>query len=115
MFDYETLKLIWWLLVGVLLVGFAVIDGHDMGRGALLPFVAKTDSERRVLINSVAPHWDGNQVWFITAGGAIFAAWPLVYATAFSGLYFALMAVLCAMIQPLLRPHFLRLQNKRMY
>lgn len=97
MFDYETLKLIWWLLVGVLLVGFAVMDGHDMGMGALLPFVAKSDSERRVLINSVAPHWDGNQVWFITAGGAIFAAWPLVYATAFSGLYFALMAVLWAM------------------
>jgi cytochrome d ubiquinol oxidase subunit II len=97
MLDYETLKLIWWLLVGVLLVGFAVMDGHDMGMGALLPFVAKTDSERRVLINSVAPHWDGNQVWFITAGGAIFAAWPIVYATAFSGLYFALMAVLWAM------------------
>jgi len=97
MLDYETLKLIWWLLVGVLLVGFAVMDGHDMGMGTLLPFVAKTDSERRVLINSVAPHWDGNQVWFITAGGAIFAAWPLVYATAFSGLYFALMAVLWAM------------------
>lgn len=97
MFDYETLKLIWWLLVGVLLVGFAVMDGHDMGMGALLPFVAKSDSERRVLINSVAAHWDGNQVWFITAGGAIFAAWPLVYATAFSGLYFALMAVLWAM------------------
>lgn len=97
MFDYETLKLIWWLLVGVLLVGFAVMDGHDMGMGALLPFVGRNDDERRVLINSVAPHWDGNQVWFITAGGAIFAAWPLVYATAFSGLYFALMAVLWAM------------------
>lgn len=97
MLDYETLKLIWWLLVGVLLVGFAVMDGHDMGMGTLLPFVARTDSERRVLINSVAPHWDGNQVWFVTAGGAIFAAWPLVYATAFSGLYFALMAVLWAM------------------
>jgi cytochrome d ubiquinol oxidase subunit II len=97
MLDYETLKLIWWLLVGVLLVGFAVMDGHDMGMGTLLPFVARSDSERRVLINSVAPHWDGNQVWFITAGGAIFAAWPMVYATAFSGLYFALMAVLWAM------------------
>jgi len=97
MFDYEILKLIWWLLVGVLLVGFAVMDGHDMGMGTLLPFVARTDSERRVLINSVAPHWDGNQVWFITAGGAIFAAWPMVYATAFSGLYFALMAVLWAL------------------
>lgn len=97
MLDYETLKLIWWLLVGVLLVGFAVMDGHDMGMGSLLPFVAKTDSERRVLINSVGPHWDGNQVWFITAGGAVFAAWPMVYATAFSGLYFALMAVLWAL------------------
>ncbi|MDD3528314.1 MAG: cytochrome d ubiquinol oxidase subunit II [Gallionellaceae bacterium] len=97
MFDYEILKLIWWLLVGVLLVGFAVMDGHDMGMGSLLPFVARTDSERRVMINSVAPHWDGNQVWFITAGGAIFAAWPMVYATAFSGLYFALMAVLWAL------------------
>jgi cytochrome d ubiquinol oxidase subunit II len=84
MIDYETLKLIWWLLVGVLLVGFAIMDGHDMGVGTLLPFVGKNDDERRVVINTVGPHWDGNQVWFITGGGAIFAAWPLVYATAFS-------------------------------
>lgn len=97
MLDYATLKIIWWLLVGVLLLGFAIMDGHDMGVGSLLPFVAKTDEERRVLLNSVGPHWDGNQVWFITAGGAIFAAWPLVYATAFSGFYFALMAVLWAL------------------
>lgn len=97
MLDYATLKLIWWLLVGVLLIGFAIMDGHDMGVGALLPFVGKTDAERRVLINTVGPHWDGNQVWFITAGGAIFAAWPLVYSTAFSGFYFALMAVLWAL------------------
>jgi cytochrome d ubiquinol oxidase subunit II len=76
---------IWWLLVGVLLVGFAIMDGHDMGVGTLLPFVGKDDTERRVVINTVGPHWDGNQVWFITGGGAIFAAWPLVYATAFSG------------------------------
>ena len=95
--DYETLKLIWWLLVGVLLIGFAVMDGHDMGVGALLPFVGRNDVERRVVINTVAPHWDGNQVWFITAGGAIFAAWPLVYATAFSGFYWAMMAVLWAL------------------
>ena len=95
--DYEMLKLIWWLLVGVLLIGFAVMDGHDMGVGALLPFVGKNDVERRVVINTVAPHWDGNQVWFITAGGAIFAAWPLVYATAFSGFYWAMMAVLWAL------------------
>lgn len=97
MLDYETLKIIWWLLVGVLLLGFAVMDGHDMGVGTLLPFVAKDDVERRVVINTVGPHWDGNQVWFITAGGAIFAAWPLVYATAFSGFYWAMLAVLWAL------------------
>jgi cytochrome d ubiquinol oxidase subunit II len=95
--DYETLKLIWWLLIGVLLVGFAIMDGHDMGMGVLLPFVGKNDLERRAVINTVAPHWDGNQVWFITAGGAIFAAWPLVYATAFSGFYWAMMAALWAL------------------
>ena len=68
--DYPTLKIIWWLLVGVLLVGFAVMDGHDMGVGTLLPFVGKSDLERRVVINTVGPHWDGNQVWFVTGGGA---------------------------------------------
>ena len=93
----STLKIIWWLLVGVLLVGFAIMDGHDMGVGTLLPFVGRNDVERRVVINTVGPHWDGNQVWFITAGGAIFAAWPLVYATAFSGFYWAMLAVLWAL------------------
>ena len=97
MIDYPTLKFIWWLLVGTLLVGFAVMDGHDMGVGTLLPFVGRDDVERRVVINTVGPHWDGNQVWFITAGGAIFAAWPLVYATAFSGFYWAMLAVLWAL------------------
>ena len=97
MFDYENLKVIWWLLVGVLLVGFAIMDGHDMGVGTLLPFVGRNDLERRVVINTVGPHWDGNQVWFITGGGAIFAAWPLVYATAFSGFYWAMLAVLWAL------------------
>lgn len=97
MLDYANLKIIWWLLVGVLLVGFAIMDGHDMGVGTLLPFVGKSDLERRVVINTVGPHWDGNQVWFITAGGAIFAAWPLVYATAFSGFYWAMLAVLWAL------------------
>ncbi|SDH82576.1 cytochrome d ubiquinol oxidase subunit II [Pseudomonas panipatensis] len=95
--DYETLKLIWWVLIGVLLIGFALTDGFDMGAMALLPFVARNDSERRVAINTIAPHWDGNQVWFITAGGALFAAWPMVYATAFSGLYWALLLVLFAL------------------
>lgn len=94
MLTFMVLKVIWWVLVGVLLIGFAVMDGHDMGVGTLLPFVGKDDVERRVVINTVAPHWDGNQVWFITGGGAIFAAWPLVYATAFSGFYWAMLAVL---------------------
>lgn len=97
MLDYATLKLIWWALVGVLLIGFAIMDGHDMGVGTLLPFLGRDDTERRVMINTVAPHWDGNQVWFITAGGAIFAAWPFVYATAFSGLYWAMLLVLFAL------------------
>ena len=97
MLDYATLKIIWWLLVGVLLVGFAIMDGHDMGVGTLLPFVGSNDVERRVIINTVGPHWDGNQVWFITGGGAIFAAWPLVYATAFSGFYWAMLVVLWAL------------------
>ncbi|MGB4062388.1 MAG: cytochrome d ubiquinol oxidase subunit II [Azonexus sp.] len=97
MLDYPTLKIIWWLLVGVLLIGFAIMDGHDMGVGTLLPFVGKDDVERRIVINTVGPHWDGNQVWFITGGGAIFAAWPLVYATAFSGFYWAMLAVLWAL------------------
>ena len=97
MLDYTILKLVWWVLVCVLLIGFAIMDGHDMGVGALLPFLGRSDDERRVILNTVGPHWEGNQVWFITAGGAIFAAWPLVYATAFSGFYFALMAVLWAL------------------
>jgi cytochrome d ubiquinol oxidase subunit II len=96
-FDYETLKIIWWLFVGALLIGFAITDGFDLGVGTLLPFLGKNDAERRVIINSVGPTWDGNQVWFITAGGAVFAAWPLVYAAAFSGLYIALLLVLFAL------------------
>jgi cytochrome d ubiquinol oxidase subunit II len=95
--DYETLKLVWWLLIGVLLIGFAVTDGFDMGVGILLPFLGKNDDERRVIINTIGPHWEGNQVWFVTAGGAIFAAWPAVYAAAFSGFYFAMMLVLFAL------------------
>ena len=95
--DYESLKVIWWGLIGVLLIGFAVTDGFDMGVGSLLKIIGSTDSERRIMINSIAPHWDGNQVWFITAGGALFAAWPVVYATSLSGFYFAMMLVLAAL------------------
>ncbi|MGZ2746118.1 cytochrome d ubiquinol oxidase subunit II [Burkholderia stagnalis] len=95
--DYATLKLIWWLLVGVLLIGFAVTDGFDMGATALLPFLGKTDEERRIIVNTVGATWEGNQVWLITAGGAMFAAWPLVYAASFSGFYFAMLLVLFAL------------------
>ncbi|AMW78745.1 cytochrome d ubiquinol oxidase subunit 2 [Acinetobacter sp. TGL-Y2] len=101
MIEYELLKIIWWVLVGVLLIGFALTDGFDMGAMAIMPFVGKNDDERRAAINTIAPHWDGNQVWFITAGGALFAAWPMVYATAFSGMYWALLLVLFALF---LRP-----------
>jgi cytochrome d ubiquinol oxidase subunit II len=98
MFDYGTLRLIWWALLGILLIGFAVMDGFDLGTAALLPFVARTDGERRVAINTVGPVWEGNQVWFILGGGAIFAAWPPLYAAAFSGFYLAMFLVLLALI-----------------
>lgn len=108
--DYETLRLIWWVLLGVLLIGFAATDGFDMGVGALLPFVAKTDVERRVAINTVGPVWEGNQVWFILGGGAIFAAWPPLYAVSFSGFYLAMFVVLAALI---LRPVAFKYRSKR--
>jgi cytochrome d ubiquinol oxidase subunit II len=95
--DYETLRIIWWVLVGVLLIGFALTDGFDLGVGALLRIIGRTDNERRIMINTIGPHWDGNQVWFITAGGALFAAYPLVYAASFSGFYFALLITLGAL------------------
>lgn len=99
--DYETLRLIWWALLGVLLVGFAILGGMDLGIGALLPAVARTDEERRVLLNLVGPTWEGNQVWLILGGGAIFAAFPPLYAVSFSGFYLAMIVILFALI---LRP-----------
>jgi cytochrome d ubiquinol oxidase subunit II len=108
--DYATLRIIWWALMGVLLIGFALTDGFDMGVGALLPFVAKTDAERRMVINTVGATWEGNQVWFILGGGAIFAAWPFVYAVSFSGFYLAMFLVLAAMI---LRPVGFKYRSKR--
>lgn len=99
--SYETLRLVWWLFLGVLLIGFAVMDGFDLGVGALLPVVAREDAERRVLLNAIGPTWEGNQVWFVLGGGAIFAAFPLIYAAAFSGFFVALILVLFALI---LRP-----------
>ncbi|EGQ8084433.1 cytochrome d ubiquinol oxidase subunit II [Vibrio parahaemolyticus] len=97
MFDYESLRLFTWAIVGVLLIGFTLTDGFDMGVAALLPIMGKNNLERRVMLNAIAPHWDGNQVWLLTAGGAIFAIWPLVYAVAFSGFYIAMMLVLASL------------------
>ncbi len=108
--DYESLRLIWWGLMGILLIGFALTDGFDLGVASLLPFVAKTDEERRMVINSVGATWEGNQVWFILGGGAIFAAWPLVYAVSFSGFYLAMFLVLAALI---LRPVGFKYRSKR--
>ena len=101
MFDYVTLKIIWWCFVGVLIIGFAIMDGFDFGVGMLLTIIGKTDVERRIMLNSIGPTWEGNQTWFITAGGALFAAWPLAYAAAFSGFYVALMLLLFSLF---LRP-----------
>jgi cytochrome d ubiquinol oxidase subunit II len=107
--SYDVLRVIWWLLVGIVIVGFAVTDGFDLGTGILLPFVAKTDIERRVVINTVGPVWEGNQVWLILAGGAIFAAWPHLYAVSFSGFYMAMFAALFALI---LRPVGFKFRSK---
>lgn len=107
--DYEILRLIWWTLLGVILIGFAITDGFDLGIGILLPFVARTDMERRIAINTIGPIWEGNQVWLILAGGAIFAAWPPLYAASFSGFYLAMFAILFALI---LRPVGFKYRSK---
>ena len=107
---FDVLRVIWWLLLGVLLTAFALTDGFDMGVGALIPFVGKTDAERRVAINTIGPVWEGNQVWFILGGGAIFAAWPPLYAVSFSGFYLAMFVILAALI---LRPVGFKYRSKR--
>ena len=109
MFDYMTLRLIWWALLGVLLVGFAILDGFDLGVAMLHPFVARNDAQRRVLLNTIGPVWEGNQVWFILGGGAVFAAWPPLYAVSFSGFYLAMLLVLVGFI---LRPVALTFRGK---
>lgn len=108
--DYPTLRIIWWALMGVLLIGFTLTDGFDLGVASLLPFVARNDGERRMVINTIGATWEGNQVWFILGGGAIFAAWPFVYAVSFSGFYLAMFAVLTALI---LRPVGFKYRSKR--
>ncbi|HWT99208.1 MAG TPA: cytochrome d ubiquinol oxidase subunit II [Terriglobales bacterium] len=106
---YEILRMIWWAVLGILLIAIAVMDGFDLGTAILLPFVARTDGERRVVINTVGPVWEGNQVWFILGGGATFAAWPPLYAVAFSGFYFAMLLLLLALI---LRPVGFKFRSK---
>ena len=109
MIDYETLRVIWWLLLGTLLTGFAVTDGFDLGTAALVRVLGKDDDERRCVLETVEPVWEGNQVWIILGGGAVFAAWPLLYAASFSGFYFAILLVLLAFI---LRPVGFGFRNK---
>ncbi len=109
MLDYMTLRLVWWAILGLLLVGFAVMDGCDLGVALLHPFVARRDVERRVTLNAIGPVWEGNQVWFVLGGGAIFAAWPPLYAASFSGFYLAMMLVLTGFI---LRPVAIAFRGK---
>jgi cytochrome d ubiquinol oxidase subunit II len=109
MSEYEVLRLVWWAVLGVLLIGIAVMDGFDLGTAILLPWIGRTDMERRIVINTVGPVWEGNQVWFILGGGAIFAAWPPLYAVAFSGFYLAMLLLLCALI---LRPVGFKFRSK---
>jgi cytochrome d ubiquinol oxidase subunit II len=107
--EYEIFRVIWWAILGVLLIGLAVMDGFDLGAAMLSPIIGKTDTERRVVINTVGPVWEGNQVWLILGGGAIFAAWPMLYAVAFSGFYFAMLLLLIALI---LRPVGFKYRSK---
>jgi cytochrome d ubiquinol oxidase subunit II len=92
------LNTVWFALVGVLFTGYVILDGFDLGVGVLHLFAVKRDEERRVFLNAIGPVWDGNEVWLVTGGGALFAAFPAVYATVFSGFYLAFMALLCALI-----------------
>jgi cytochrome d ubiquinol oxidase subunit II len=109
MIDYELLRLIWWAIVGVLLIGFAILDGFDLGVGMMLPFLGRTDCERRIMINTVGPVWEGNQVWLIVGAGASFAAWPYLYAVSFSGFYLAIFIALFGII---LRPVGFKFRSK---
>jgi len=96
--SHEILQIIWFILIAVLWIGFFVLEGFDFGVGLVLPFLGKSDTERRAIINTIGPHWDGNEVWLLTAGGATFAAFPIWYATMFSGFYLALFLLLFGLI-----------------
>src|SRR5215470_9649078 len=92
------LNVVWFILFGIIVAGYLILDGFDLGCGILHPFIARNDVERRILLNSIGPVWDGNEVWLVLGGGALFAAFPFVYASLFSGFYVALMLVLLALI-----------------
>ncbi len=109
MFDYTILRVIWWFLLGLLLIAFAIMDGFDLGAVILLPWLAKNDNEKRIIINTLGPIWEGNQVWIILGGGAIFAAWPYIYAASFSGFYLAMFVALTGFI---LRPVSFKYRSK---
>lgn len=109
MLDYATLRVVWWLILGALLIGFAILDGFDFGVAALVRILGRDDDQRRALLETVEPVWEGNQVWFVLGGGAVFAAWPLLYAVAFSGFYVAMFVLLVAFI---LRPVGFGYRNK---
>src|SRR4051812_22922358 len=108
-FDYQTLKLIWWCFVGGIIIVFALTDGWDLGIGMLSPLLGRSDDERRIILRSIEPNWEGNQTWLVIAGGVIFAAWPLVYAASFSSLYVAMLLVLFALF---FRPVGFKYRNK---
>jgi cytochrome d ubiquinol oxidase subunit II len=108
-FDYATLKVIWWCFIGGIIIVFALTDGWDLGIGMLSPFLGKSDDERRIILRSIEPNWEGNQTWLVIAGGVIFAAWPLVYAASFSGMYVAMLLVLFALF---FRPVGFKYRNK---
>lgn len=104
------LNSVWFGLFVVIIAGYLILDGFDLGCGILHPFVAKTDTERRIVLNSIGPVWDGNEVWLVLGGGALFAAFPFVYASLFSGLYVAFMLVLLCLI---LRPVAIEFRSQR--
>src|SRR3954462_11336514 len=108
-FDYATLKVIWWFIVGAIIIVFALTDGWDLGIGMLSPFLGESDDERRIILRSIEANWEGNQTWLGIAGVVLFAAWPLVYAASFSGMYMAMLLVLFALF---FRPVGFKHRNK---
>jgi cytochrome d ubiquinol oxidase subunit II len=110
MLDIETLRIIWWLLLGILFMGFAVTDGFDLGAAILMPLVARNEEERNIVLSTIKPFWEGNQVWIILGAGAIFAAWPYVYAVTFSSFYLLILLLLLTL--GISRPVSFKYRNK---